>query len=51
VKNAPEKAEVENFWREIYGNKVKHNGKACWIKKLLPTKSKHGYVKKKKKKH
>ena len=32
VKNAPDKKEVENFWREIYGNKVKHNGEACWIK-------------------
>ena len=32
MKNAPEKEEVENFWREMYGNKVKHNGEACWIK-------------------
>jgi hypothetical protein len=31
VKNLPEK-EVENFWREIYGNKVEHNREACWIK-------------------
>jgi hypothetical protein len=31
VKKAPEK-EVENFWREIYGNKVEHNRQACWIK-------------------
>ena len=41
VKNVPEK-EVENFWREIYGNKVEHNREACWIKKLVPTKFKHG---------
>jgi hypothetical protein len=26
------KKEVENFWREIYGNKVEHNIEACWIK-------------------
>jgi hypothetical protein len=32
VKNAPGKEEVENFWREIYGKKVPHNGEACWIK-------------------
>ena len=32
MKNAPEKEEVENFWREMYGNKVNHNGEACWIK-------------------
>jgi hypothetical protein len=25
VKNAPEKEEVEDIWREIYGNKVEHN--------------------------
>jgi hypothetical protein len=31
VKNEPDKSEVENFWREICGNKVKHNGEACWI--------------------
>jgi hypothetical protein len=31
VKNAPEK-EVENFWGEMYGNKVEHNREACWIK-------------------
>jgi hypothetical protein len=43
VKNAPEKEEVENFRKEIYENKVKHNGEACWIKqKPVPTKSKHG---------
>jgi hypothetical protein len=33
------KKEVENFWREIYGNKVEHNRGACWIKKLVPTNS------------
>jgi len=32
VKNAPEKKELENFWREIYGNKIEHNREACWIK-------------------
>jgi hypothetical protein len=24
--------QVENFWKEIYGKKVQHNGEACWIK-------------------
>jgi hypothetical protein len=28
----PEKEEVENFWREIYGNKVERNREACCIK-------------------
>jgi hypothetical protein len=32
MKNAPGKEEVENFWREIYGKKVSHNEKQCWIK-------------------
>jgi len=32
VKNAPEKEEVENFWREMYGKKVEHNGEKCWFK-------------------
>ena len=32
MKNAPDKEEVENFWREIYGKEVQHNGKAHWIK-------------------
>jgi predicted 3-demethylubiquinone-9 3-methyltransferase (glyoxalase superfamily) len=32
VKNAPDKEEVENFWGEIYGEKVQHNEEACWIK-------------------
>jgi len=31
VKNAPDKEEVENFWREIYGKEVQHNGEAHWI--------------------
>ena len=31
VKNARDKEEVENFWREIYGREVQHNGKAHWI--------------------
>ena len=26
MNNAPGKEEVENFWREIYGEKVQHNG-------------------------
>ena len=42
VNNAPGKEEVENFWREIYGKKVQHNGEADWMKKPVPTKSKHG---------
>ena len=33
VKNAPEKQEMENFWREIYGKDVQHNGEAHWIEK------------------
>jgi hypothetical protein len=32
VKNAPDKGQVENFWKEIYEKKVKHNEAACWIK-------------------
>jgi hypothetical protein len=32
VNNAPGKKEVENFWREIHGKKVQHNGEAGWIK-------------------
>jgi hypothetical protein len=32
VKNALGKEELENFWREIYGEKVSHNKEACWIK-------------------
>jgi hypothetical protein len=31
VKNAPDKEEVGNFWREIYGKEVQHNGEAHWI--------------------
>jgi hypothetical protein len=31
VKNTPDKEEVENFWREIYGKEVHHNGEAHWI--------------------
>jgi hypothetical protein len=37
VKNAPGEEEVENFWREIYGEKVSHNGEACWLKELQKT--------------
>ena len=29
--NAPDKEEVENFWREMYGKEVQHNGDAHWI--------------------
>jgi len=32
VKNAPDKEEAENFWREIYGKGVQHNGEVHWIK-------------------
>ena len=32
MKNAPDKEEVENFWREIYGKGVQHNGETHWIK-------------------
>ena len=32
MKNAPDKKEVKNFWREIYGKKLQHNGEASWIK-------------------
>jgi len=28
VKNAPDKEDVENFWREIYEKGVQHNGQA-----------------------
>jgi len=31
VKNAPDKEEVENFSRGIYGKEVQHNGEAHWI--------------------
>jgi len=31
VKNAPDKEEVENVWREMYGKEVQHNGEAHWI--------------------
>jgi len=42
VNNVPNKEEVENFWREIYGKNGQHIGEAGWIKKTVPTKSKHG---------
>ena len=32
MNNAPGREEVDNFWREIYGKKVQHNGEAGWIK-------------------
>ena len=31
MKNAPEKEEVESFWREIYGKGIQHTGKVHWI--------------------
>ena len=33
MKNAPDKEEVENFCRNIYGKEVQHNREAHWIKK------------------
>ena len=33
MNNATGKEEVENFWREIHGKNVQHNGEADWIKK------------------
>ena len=32
VKNAPTKEEIENFWKEIFGEKFQHNEEAYWIK-------------------
>jgi len=32
VKKAPDTQGMENFWREIYGTEVQHNGEAHWIK-------------------
>jgi hypothetical protein len=32
VKNAADKEEVVNFWREVYRKGVQHNGEAHWIK-------------------
>jgi hypothetical protein len=34
VTNTPDKKKAENFWREIYGKEVQHNGEAHWIKNL-----------------
>jgi hypothetical protein len=31
-KKAPSKKDIENFWRAIYGEKVRHNEEANWIK-------------------
>jgi hypothetical protein len=42
VKNAPDQEQLENFWQEIYGQKVQHNGEVYWIKKPVPTKPRHG---------
>jgi hypothetical protein len=32
VKKAPRKEDIENFWRTIFGEKVRHNEEAYWIK-------------------
>jgi hypothetical protein len=32
VKKAPSKEDIENFWRVIYREKVRHNEEANWIK-------------------
>jgi hypothetical protein len=32
VKKAPRKQDIENFWRTIFGEKVRHNEEAYWIK-------------------
>jgi hypothetical protein len=32
VKKAPSKEDTENFWRAVYGEKVRHNEEANWIK-------------------
>jgi hypothetical protein len=32
VKKASSKEDLENFWRAIYGKKVRHNEEANWIK-------------------
>jgi len=32
VKNIPDKEEVQNFWKAIYGKGVQQNGEAYWIK-------------------
>jgi len=31
VKSAPDKEQGDNFWREICGEEVQHNGEAHWI--------------------
>jgi hypothetical protein len=33
VEKAPSKEDTENFWRTIYGEKVRHNEEANWLKK------------------
>jgi len=32
VKNPPTKEAIENFWKEIIGEKIQHNEEAEWIK-------------------
>jgi hypothetical protein len=32
VKNAPTKAEIENFWKESCGKNIQYNEEAYWIK-------------------
>jgi hypothetical protein len=41
MKNAPDKEQVENFWKEIYEKKIQLNEAACWIK-TVPTEPRHG---------
>jgi hypothetical protein len=38
----PDKKEVENFWREIYGKGVQQNGEAQWLKNQYQQNPKHG---------
>jgi len=39
--NAPIKEEIENFWKEKYGEKIQCNEEVYWIK-TLQTKFKYG---------
>jgi hypothetical protein len=32
VKKAPSEEDIENFWGAMYGEKVRHNEEANWIK-------------------
>ena len=33
VKNTSNKEEIENFWKQMYWQKVEHNEEADWMKK------------------